>query len=251
MTSTMRSFVVTDTFLLESITSYLAAVSDLLSKLPVDRLGQVIYRLEDARWKRQAVFICGNGGSAATSIHFASDLAKGTMAENKPAIMARSLCENTSLLTAWANDTSYDHVFTQCMEPWIKSGDVLIAISGSGNSQNVINAVAMAQAVGATTIGFTGFDGGKLEDIVDICITVPSDSMEQIEDVHLLLCHLITCCLRETRPGDIHRPTSRSLLFATRNSKKIDRRDKVYAGVHTAPDTRVENPSVARVTSPD
>ena len=120
-----------------------------------------------------------------------------------------------------ANDASYDDIFTQCMEPWIKLGDVLVAISGSGNSQNVINAVGMAQALGATTIGFTGFDGGKLEDIVDICITVPSDSMEQIEDVHLLLCHLITCCLRETRPGDIRRPTSHSLLLAPRSSKKL------------------------------
>ena len=212
--ATMRTAVRTDTFILETISSYFAEVSDLLGKLPVDRLEQVIYRLEDARWKRQAVFICGNGGSAATSIHFACDLAKGAMAENKPPIKARALCENTSLVTAWANDASYDDIFTQCMEPWIKSEDVLIAISGSGNSRNVINAVGMARAVGATTIGFTGFGGGKLKDMVDICITVPSDSMEQIEDVHLLLCHLITSCLRKSRPEDIRRVTSRSLLFA-------------------------------------
>ena len=215
MAGAMRGVIRRDTFVLETITSYFAEVADLLGKLPVDRLEQVIYRLEDARWKRQAVFICGNGGSAATSIHFACDLAKGAMAENKPAIRARSLCENTSLVTAWANDASYDDIFTQCMEPWIKSGDVLIAISGSGNSQNVINAVGMARAVGATTIGFTGFGGGKLKDMVDICIIVPSDSMEQIEDVHLLLCHLITNCLRRSRPEDIRwAATSRSLLFA-------------------------------------
>jgi len=207
-------FVGTDKSVLESMNSYLAQVADVLGKLPVEALEQMIYRLEEARWKRQQVFVCGNGGSAATAIHFASDLAKGALAVNKPPIKARSLCENTSLITAWANDASYDDIFTQCMEPWIKSEDVLIAISGSGNSRNVINAVGMARAVGATTIGFTGFGGGKLKDMVDICITVPSDSMEQIEDVHLLLCHLITSCLRKSRPEDIRRVTSRSLLFA-------------------------------------
>ena len=203
-----------DTFILESINAYFHEVADVLNKVPVDRVEHVIYRLEDARWKRQAVYICGNGGSAATAIHFAADLSKGARAENKPAIKAKALCENTSLVTAWANDICYDEIFTQCMEPWIKAGDILIAISGSGNSQNVINAVSMARVKGATTIAFTGFEGGKLKDIVDICVTVPSDSMEQIEDVHLLLCHLITNCLRKSRPEDMKYAASRSLLFA-------------------------------------
>ncbi len=203
-----------DTFVSDTIGSYFAEVVDILGRLPVDRLEQVIHRLEGARWSRRAVYVCGNGGSAATSIHFASDLAKGTLAANKPPVKARSLCENSSLVTAWANDLCYDEVFSQCMDPWIEPGDVLVAISGSGNSQNVLNAVSAARAAGATTIGFTGFDGGKLKDIVDICITVPCDSMEQTEDVHLLLCHLITTCLRNSSPRNGAGNASHTLLFA-------------------------------------
>jgi len=206
----------TDSFILETISSYFAEVAGTLNKLPVDKLEKVIYRLEDARWKKQAVYVCGNGGSAATAIHFAADLSKGALAANKPPIKARALCENTSLVTAWANDVCYDEIFTQCMQPWLRPGDVLIAISGSGNSSNVVNAVSMAQVMGATTIGLTGFDGGRLKDSADICIIVPSDSMEQIEDVHLLLCHLITNCLRNSRPDDARRAASCSMLFAPR-----------------------------------
>jgi D-sedoheptulose 7-phosphate isomerase len=192
----------TDRFLSESINSYLAEVVGVLERMPVEALQQVILRLEEARWKRHQVFICGNGGSAATAIHFASDLAKGARAADKPPIKAQSLCDNIALLTAWANDASYDDVFTQQLAPWIRAGDVLIAVSGSGDSQNVLNAVDLVRAVGATTIAFTGFNGGKLKDMVDICIRVPSDSMEQIEDVHLLLCHLITTCLRKMAPNN-------------------------------------------------
>jgi D-sedoheptulose 7-phosphate isomerase len=190
-----------DGSVLESVNSYLVQVSDVLAKLPVGALERMIHRLEEARWKRQQVFICGNGGSAATAIHFASDLSKGVLAVNKPPIRAESLCDNIALLTAWANDVSYDEIFAQRMAPWVKAGDVLIAISGSGNSRNVLRAVDLARAVGATTIGLTGFEGGKLKGMVDISITVPCDSMEQVEDIHLLLCHLITTCLRNIPSG--------------------------------------------------
>lgn len=180
--------------------SYLNQVGVVLSKIPLEKLEQVICRIEATRCMGQVVFICGNGGSAATAIHFASDLAKGALAANKPPIKARALCENISLMTAWSNDVSYDDVFTKCMYAWIKPMDVLIAISGSGNSKNILNAVDMARSMGATTIGFAGFDGGKLKNKVDICVTIPCYSMEQVEDVHLLLCHLITTCLRGIRP---------------------------------------------------
>jgi D-sedoheptulose 7-phosphate isomerase len=190
-----------DDSLYQAVGSYLFQVADILQYLPAEIMERVIYRLEEARWQRQQVFTCGNGGSAATASHLACDLAKGAMAPNKPPIKALCLSDNVSLLTAWANDVSYDEVFSQRMAPWVESGDVLIAISGSGNSQNVLNAVDRARAVGATTIGFTGFDGGKLKDMVDICLIVPSHSMQQIEDVHLLLCHLIATCLQKMPAG--------------------------------------------------
>jgi D-sedoheptulose 7-phosphate isomerase len=185
-----------DDFIGSSVDSYLSDVSEILERLPGGALEQVIRRLEEARWNGQAVFTCGNGGSAATAIHFASDLAKGATASDKPTFRSMSLCENVSLVTAWANDASYEEVFAQRLAPWARPGDVLIAISGSGNSPNVLKAVSVARSAGATTIAFTGFDGGKIKDMVDTCIIVPSSSMEQVEDVHLLLCHAITRCLR-------------------------------------------------------
>ena len=179
------------------INSYVSQVSEILKNLPTDQIEKVILRLEEARWKGQEVFTCGNGGSAATAIHFASDLQKGVMVAEKPSVDAESLCGNISLLTAWANDSSYQDIFAKILRPKVKEEDILIAISGSGKSQNVLKAVEVAREARATTIGFTGFDGGKLKDMVDICIIVPSNNMEQIEDVHLLLCHLIITYLRE------------------------------------------------------
>ena len=179
----------------EDISCYLDQVAGVLAKLSADEIAKVIHRIDDARWAKKAVFICGNGGSAATSVHFASDLAKGALTEDKPAIRARSLCENIALLTAWSNDVSYDESFARCVDGWIEPGDVLVAISGSGNSKNVLNVVDAARSAGATTIGLAGFEGGKLKDRVDICVTVANHSMRQIEDVHLVVCHLITDCL--------------------------------------------------------
>ena len=159
-------------------------------------LEKVILRLEEARLKGQRVFTCGNGGSAVTAVHFAADLQKGAMSNGRPVIDSECLCDNMARFSAWANDTSYADVFVRAMRSKVTEGSVFIAISGSGNSSNVLNAVETARSLGATTIGFTGFDGGRLKELVDICIIVPSRSMEQIEDVHLMLCHLFTFCLR-------------------------------------------------------
>jgi D-sedoheptulose 7-phosphate isomerase len=192
-----------NSLLSEAINSYLSQVREPLGKLSVEALEKVIYRLEETRWKGQKVFTCGNGGSAATAIHFAADLHKGTMSPGKPPIDSESLCGNVAEITAWANDVSYADVFAEAMEGKVKKGSVLIAISGSGKSPNVLNAVKKARAMGTTTIGFTGSDGGKLNEMVDICVTVPSRSMEQIEDIHFVLCHLITNCLRNIPAGAV------------------------------------------------
>jgi len=177
-------------------TSYLAEVGGSLTRLPLDKIEQIVLRLEEARLKRQQVFICGNGGSAATASHFACDLAKGAAVPDKPAIKAFPLTDSMPLLSAWANDLSYQDAFARQLAPWVQRGDVVIGISGSGNSRNVLNALILAREAGATTIGLIGFDGGKLKYIADIPLVVASHCMEQIEDVHLLLCHLITTCLR-------------------------------------------------------
>jgi D-sedoheptulose 7-phosphate isomerase len=181
----------------EIIKKYLSEVSATLEKLPVEGIAQVVELLGQARLNRKRVYIFGNGGSAATASHFASDLSKGAISQGKPRIKAFALTDNVPLLSAWANDTAYENIFAEQLENFIEGGDIAIGISGSGNSQNVLNGVKVAKAKGATTIGFIGFDGGKLKELVDIAIVVPNHNMEQVEDIHLLLEHVITTCLRK------------------------------------------------------
>jgi D-sedoheptulose 7-phosphate isomerase len=184
----------------EVISSYLSEVGTILQQMPEDQIERIVHLIEEARTKGKQIFLFGNGGSAATASHIACDLAKGAIVPQKPAIRAFSLTDNMALISAWANDMCYEEVFARQLSNWVQPGDLVIAISGSGSSQNVLNGVGLAKSAGATTIGLTGFDGGKLKDMVDFCIVVSSHSMEQIEDIHLLLGHIITLCLRKTSP---------------------------------------------------
>ena len=178
------------------IKNYINEISTTLAKLPVESIEQIVQVLEAARIQKKRVFLFGNGGSAATASHFACDLAKGAIADGKPRLRAISLTDNIPLLSAWANDASYEDIFTQQLEGQVEPGDVVIGISGSGRSANVIDALRLARSAVAVTIGLTGFDGSELKDMVDLCITVPNNSMEQVEDIHLILEHIITTCLR-------------------------------------------------------
>ncbi len=181
-----------------TIKSYLADVSGTIEKLPVDTIAQVVEIIENARINGKQVFLFGNGGSAATATHFACDLSKGGIVKGKPRIKAISLCDNLSLMTAWGNDTAYEYVFAEQLENLVQSGDVVIGISGSGNSPNVLNGMKVAREKGAKTIGFGGFDGGKLQDMVDVPLVVSNHCMEQVEDIHLVLEHVITTAVRES-----------------------------------------------------
>jgi len=163
------------------IKNYLSEVSATLAKLPVEGITQVVELLEQTRANRKRVYIFGNGGSAATASHFASDLSKGAISKGKPRIKAFALTDNVPLLSAWANDTAYENIFAEQLMNFIEVGDIAIGISGSGNSQNVLNGVRVAKAKGVTSIGFIGFDGGKLKDLVDIAIVVPNHNMENLE----------------------------------------------------------------------
>jgi len=168
-----------------------------LSNLPVDDINHVVMLIEEARVNGKKIYIFGNGGSAATASHFACDLSKGAITDGKPRIKAFALTDNVHLLTAWANDTDYDRIFAEQLENYIEMGDVAIGISGSGNSQNVLNGMKVAKEKGASTVGFIGYDGGKLKDIVDAHVIAPIHNMEQSEDIHLLLEHIVTSCLRD------------------------------------------------------
>lgn len=181
----------------QTIKTYISEVRATLEGLPIDKIAQVVELLKAARLGAKRVFTFGNGGSAATASHFAADLLKGAICEGKPRIKAFALTDNTPLLSAWANDSSYENIFAEPLDNLVEPGDIVIGISGSGNSVNVLKGIKVAKAKGATTVGFTGFDGGKLKDMVDIAIVVPSHNMEQVEDAHLLLEHVITTCLRK------------------------------------------------------
>ena len=182
------------------IRNYLAELSNTLDKLPLYQIERLKDILLQAYRESKQVFIMGNGGSAATASHFACDLAKGTTIGN-PYMRERfkviTLTDNVPLLTAWANDTDYENIFVEKLKNLLREGDVVIAISGSGNSKNVLKAVEYAKTKAAITIGLTGFEGGKLKDMVQECLVVPSNSMERIEDVHLILEHLLCSYLRE------------------------------------------------------
>ncbi|GBD08995.1 Phosphoheptose isomerase [Candidatus Thermoflexus japonica] len=183
------------------IEEYFDGVRRALDALPREILLQIIAQIEAAARDGRMIFLCGNGGSAATASHFACDLAKGTRRPGAPMVRAVALTDSIPLLTAWANDTEYRRVFAEQLRPLVRPGDVLIAISGSGNSPNVLEAVQVAREAGAFTIGLTGFQGGKLRDLVDLCLIVPSGCMEQIEDLHLILHHTIITVLRRTWEG--------------------------------------------------
>ena len=180
----------------EAITAYLSDMQGTLSKLPIDEIERVVNVLRQARAQRKRVFLFGNGGSAATASHLACDLGKGTITNGRPPLRATALTDNMPLISAWANDSSYDNVFAQQLQGEIEPGDIAMGISGSGKSPNVLNAVRVAKSAGAITIGLTGFDGGDLKNLVDFCIVIPCHSIDQVEDVHLVLGHVIASCLR-------------------------------------------------------
>jgi D-sedoheptulose 7-phosphate isomerase len=182
---------------LESIQRYLSEVRNVLDVLPMERIHDAVDVLLSANYVGTTIFTCGNGGSSSTASHFACDLSKGTITPNRPRFRVVALTDNVPVMTAWSNDASYEDVFVEQLRNLMRRGDVLLAISGSGNSPNVLRAVELACQVGGITIGFSGFDGGQLSRMVDVPVVVPCHCMEQVEDVHVVLCHLMATVLRE------------------------------------------------------
>ena len=182
---------------MESIRQYLGEVQRVLAKLPTERVCEMVDVLLSANYVASTIYVVGNGGSAATASHFACDLAKGTIVNGRPRFRVMALTDNVPLMTAWSNDVAYKDLFVEQLRNVIRRGDVLVAISGSGNSENVLRAVELASQMGGITVGLSGFAGGKLSASVDVPVVVPCECMAQIEDVHLTLCHLVCAVLRE------------------------------------------------------
>jgi D-sedoheptulose 7-phosphate isomerase len=171
---------------------YSAHLQTLLQKLDIQAVTRFVDTLVDARNRGARIFFCGNGGSAATASHFANDIAIGTRAAKKP-FKVIALTDNNAVMTAIANDFGYDQLFTKQLEVLMEPGDVVVAISASGNSPNVVNALSLAQSRGGKTVALTGFDGGKMRQMADVVVHIDTAKGEYgpVEDMHMFLDHLV------------------------------------------------------------
>jgi len=173
-----------------SYIEYLSVVLKSISLFEIEHFLEVLLKARDNESK---IYFIGNGGSAATASHFANDIAIGTRAYEKP-FSAISLCDNNAVITAIGNDDGFDKIFSQQLKVLLQEGDVVVAISASGNSVNLLNAFDVAKQKGAITVGISGFDGGKLKNKADISVHVPTGKGEYgpAEDAHMVLDHLVS-----------------------------------------------------------
>jgi D-sedoheptulose 7-phosphate isomerase len=169
---------------------YLSALVEMLRNLNIAAIVTLVEWLRETRAAGGTVFIIGNGGSASTASHFACDLQKAASFGRPDRFRTLALGDSLPNLTAYENDVGYESVFVEPLKNFAKRGDLLIAISGSGNSANVLRAVEYARRIGCRTVGLTGFHGGRLGQMVDLEIGVAGDHMGRIEDLHLVVCEM-------------------------------------------------------------
>jgi len=171
---------------------YFDELQRVVANLPHDSINQIAEVLVQANESGRMVYLFGNGGSASLASHFACDLGKGTAYCNGgKRFRVLALTDSIPIMTAWANDSGYDDIFAEQLRNFVQPQDIAFAISGSGNSKNVLNALRVARAARATTIGVSGFEGGEMKSLCYICIVVPSDNMQIIEDLHLSMAHSV------------------------------------------------------------
>jgi D-sedoheptulose 7-phosphate isomerase len=182
--------------------SHFDAVSAALSRIPLPDVARVVDAIRAAQAEGRHVYTLGNGGSASTATHFACDLSKATVVKGRRRMRVTSLTDNVALMTALANDMSYEDVFAEPIRSLVNPLDLVIAISASGNSPNVIKGIHAAREQGAITVGLVGCTGGKLIHIVDIAVHVKHNDYGVVEDCHLVLEHAITASVREGLMGD-------------------------------------------------
>lgn len=181
---------------MDVIETYLREVEEAIREISRDDVRAIVDVLF-TMWERgSTAYIIGNGGSASTASHMMNDLSKFTSFPDRPRFRAIALTDNVPIMTAYGNDQSYDDIFYEPMKNLVRKDDVVIAISGSGNSPNVIKAVELAKSVGAVTVGMCGHPGGKLADLADHTVVIPAKYIGQQEDGHLILNHAIATALR-------------------------------------------------------
>jgi D-sedoheptulose 7-phosphate isomerase len=181
----------------ESIERYWDQMADLARAMPHHLMVRAAEILLDCHQRGGTIFVVGNGGSAATASHFACDLSKGTRTQGILPFRVVPLTDNMPLVTAWANDSGYDRIFAEQLTALVRPGDVVVIISASGNSPNVVAAAEVARFARAITISMTGRTGGRVSLVSDLTIRTPSDSIEMVEDAHMVIAHSICVALRE------------------------------------------------------
>ncbi|HZP01597.1 MAG TPA: SIS domain-containing protein [Terriglobia bacterium] len=170
--------------------NYMSGLKQALDSVPAEKFEELIQQLESAHHDGRQIFMMGNGGSGATASHIACDFNKGVSLGLEKRLKVISLNDNVAIMTAYANDVSYEDVFVEQLKNFLRPGDLVIGISGSGNSPNVLKAIEYANTAGAQTIGLTGYNGGKLAKLVRTSLNVPVHDMQKAEDVHMILFHV-------------------------------------------------------------
>jgi D-sedoheptulose 7-phosphate isomerase len=178
------------------IEKYLSTLKCVLDELPLDAVDAALRVFEEAYRRDATVYICGNGGSWSTAGHWVCDMAKGTISKDRRRLRMIGLGDNLPLLTAYANDVHYDQVFAEPVRTYTRPGDVVVLLTASGNSPNILAAAEAARECKAITIGLIGFGGGKLAAMVDHPIVVNCREYGPVEDLHLVLDHIISLHLR-------------------------------------------------------
>lgn len=162
-----------------------------LDTVDLDRVEDLIEVFRKARAEDRQIFVFGNGGSAATANHFACDIVKGASYGRDKRFRIMALSEQVATMTAYSNDVGYEAVFVEPLKNFARPGDIAMAISGSGNSENVIRAIEYANSIGCYTVGLSGMSGGRLRPSVDLSVHVPANHMGRVEDAHFFVCHMV------------------------------------------------------------
>ena len=188
----------------QEITAYLAHEIETIQNLDVEAINQALNLLEETFQREGTIYIFGNGGSSATASHFQNDFNKGVSEHTEKKFRFQCLNDNVATVMAVANDIGFEEVFRFQLQGHLRPGDIVVAISGSGNSKNVINAVEYAKSQGNAIIGLTGFGGGKLREMADVSLHAPINSMQVTEDIHMIFDHLMMSVFYKTMAGIEH-----------------------------------------------
>ena len=183
---------------MSAVKEYLDELTKTIAALPEDKIEDIIATVKKAMDNGKKLFLMGNGGSASTASHLTADFQKGLKLAMGKRFKVISLADSIPLITAWSNDYGYERVFMEQLDSLLDEGDVVFAFSGSGNSENVLKAVERANELGGITIGFSGYEGGKLAGMCQKSVVAKSDSMQRIEDIHLIVGHIIYAVIRDT-----------------------------------------------------